>query len=1267
MERLQRHSLHHNLRRNLGRLQPWLLAIALVTFGLIAVPGNAIDGVGPLDVPNPNTNSLQTYCTTNYPGTLAVVISTGGVSNGAINTTVNDGFYLKWRETFTAVAGTINNVEAEILELRVGSAAGTVLQYVAAFSFVGGNDTYRFDIGTPVSSNTVGGVFPADSLKMANFNGNNFTHWGFCAYATLVPVAVSKTVAQGGSGNFVFTVSCTVISKGAAVTWAGYPLEVTVAVVGGGPVTVVSPVSVPVGANCTATEKAGAGDEALYTHEGPQSKATTVTGATFTFTNILRAGKLSFRKTLVGAVVGEPYNFSFSVTCNNPAFNTTFSLPSAAVGVDPLLWISGDVPSGVTCVVTETAATPAGAWAVTGSPTVATAVVAGVTTVTAGVTNTRKLGYFVIAKTTSDGVVAPFTFDVVCGGALVGDDVIVNSGGSSSVLGPYPTGTECTITENPPPSDLYTTGSAQTFIVTESTLALPTIKTFVNTRKTGKLSFTKTISGAVQGEVYSFSFALTCSNSTFNTTFTLPEADADPLTWTSGNIPTFVTCSVSETGSTPTGAWNATGSPTAAVAVVFNTTTSLASITNTHTVGYFVVAKTTNDGVVAPFTFDVTCGGLPVTDILLVNSGSSSGAFGPFSTGTSCTISERPDNPDVYDEGAPQTFMITESSAAAPVVKSFVNTRKTGKLSFTKTISGAVRGEVYSFTFALTCSNATFNTTFTLPEADADPLVWVSGDIPTGVSCTVAETASTPVGAWLILGSPTDSVKVVTNATTALGGITNERHYGSLTITKLVSDGGTGPFTVDYVCKLGTLIVAQGDDVAVSSSVPIVVEGLATQSVCEVTENSAAGYTTTYSVNGGVAVNAPPTGVVITSTRNVVAITNTAIPPKLTLVKVVAKPATSANPATASSWTLSASPSPVVAGTPTVLSETGNVGLTGTWVASDWTCSGTGLTSQSGSNGSTVVLARAAAVSCTITNSLVELRIVKDIAIRVGATCGDDEVWLDSLSLVVASTPLCYRFTITNTGSTLLENVSISDPFLGLVAVPCGATSLAPGASTSCVQSHTASFTAGSVRTNTATANGCASIGTKPCVSHTDTATYVATYQGFTPGFWKNHTATNSNNGWRAVYIRRCIPPLTETSVGAADYWNSPLTAVFPGIGTVVVAKPGDKKTWVTIANYNGTGRPMTMLQSLGLQGGSGDAGANEILLRAATAAWLNACFNETDPTLLIGSTWPQSSATISANTVSALTTKTRADRIVLASLYDLWNNTGTHFIDWSR
>jgi hypothetical protein len=128
-------------------------------------------------------------------------------------------------------------------------------------------------------------------------------------------------------------------------------------------------------------------------------------------------------------------------------------------------------------------------------------------------------------------------------------------------------------------------------------------------------------------------------------------------------------------------------------------------------------------------------------------------------------------------------------------------------------------------------------------------------------------------------------------------------------------------------------------------------------------------------------------------------------------------------------------------------------------------------------------------------------------------------------------------------------------------------------------------------------------------------ATTVGTTQGCTPGYWKNHT----------------------------DNWQefSPSTLV---------------KTPYSAAASTPFGN-LTLAQALALGGGPGVAGAEKILLRAATAALLNAAF---DPLLFPwqrnGSQFrPPLVATVNA----ALSSNDRGTMLTLATWLDNDNNLG--------
>jgi len=106
-------------------------------------------------------------------------------------------------------------------------------------------------------------------------------------------------------------------------------------------------------------------------------------------------------------------------------------------------------------------------------------------------------------------------------------------------------------------------------------------------------------------------------------------------------------------------------------------------------------------------------------------------------------------------------------------------------------------------------------------------------------------------------------------------------------------------------------------------------------------------------------------------------------------------------------------------------------------------------------------------------------------------------------------------------------------------------------------------------------------------------------YWAFTPGFWKNHY--NPSNGHEAWIWTAYANNPTVQSVFDPDNSLTILTTAVPG------------------AKYGALGS-FTLLEALGFKGGSGDAGAAQILLRAGTAALLNASFHEywTDHAMII-------------------------------------------------
>ena len=200
-----------------------------------------------------------------------------------------------------------------------------------------------------------------------------------------------------------------------------------------------------------------------------------------------------------------------------------------------------------------------------------------------------------------------------------------------------------------------------------------------------------------------------------------------------------------------------------------------------------------------------------------------------------------------------------------------------------------------------------------------------------------------------------------------------------------------------------------------------------------------------------------------------------------------------------------------------------------------------------------------------------------------------------------------WSYVVTNTGDVALTAVSVTDN-RGVI-VTCPKTVLAPVESMTCTASGTAM--AGQY-SNIGTATGTPTGGS--AVTATDPSHYngvTVGNQGCTPGYWKNHT-----DSWPATGYS---PSQTVSSVF--------------GQATLYAAGVSD------------------LLSALGFAGGAGAEGAAEILLRAATAALLNASHANVN--------YPAPPSAIIADVNSALGSQDRDGMLVLAAALDADNNLG--------
>ena len=148
-------------------------------------------------------------------------------------------------------------------------------------------------------------------------------------------------------------------------------------------------------------------------------------------------------------------------------------------------------------------------------------------------------------------------------------------------------------------------------------------------------------------------------------------------------------------------------------------------------------------------------------------------------------------------------------------------------------------------------------------------------------------------------------------------------------------------------------------------------------------------------------------------------------------------------------------------------------------------------------------------------------------------------------TIATAGTPITYTFTVTNTGNASLVGVAVTDPLAGLPPVTCVATTLAPGAATTCSATYPATqadVDAGSI-VNTATV-AATTLGGTP-VSDSDTATVVATQTPSVTMLKAAAPASVANAGATVTYT------FSVTNTGNVTLSSVGITDPLPGLGAV--------------------------------------------------------------------------------------------------------------------
>ena len=513
---------------------------------------------------------------------------------------------------------------------------------------------------------------------------------------------------------------------------------------------------------------------------------------------------------------------------------------------------------------------------------------------------------------------------------------------------------------------------------------------FTNDDQAGRLTLVKEVDNGTTGAtatptnwILSASGPTPISGTSGSVTVTNAEVNAGTYTLAESGGPTgYQPSSWSCTGATPTGATVAVPSGGDVTCTITNTAiaprlTLVKQVENGTTGGTATPLDWTLSAT-GPTTISGQSGTLPVTNAAVpvgtYTLAESGGPAGYTASAWTCV-------------GAQVVGAAIQLTTGQQATCTIVNTAVVPRLTLVKQVTNGSGGSAVPRDWLLSAAGAV------TIQGRAGDVAITGAAVPVG-TYTLSESGG-PGGysasSWICTGAaatdPVAGTVTVATGDQATCTITNTDQPATLTLTKVVDPAasGSGRVPADWTLT-ATPVAITGQGPVSGNGDPTTPGGVDAVTVFsgsyDLSESGPAGFTPgTWICQGGVVtgvrVVVPPGGVVECT------ITNTAVTPTLTLVKVVDNGTTGATtPATA--WTLSAAgptpingrtgetavtDAPVGVGTYT-LSESGPTGYT----ASGWVCSGAATSTTS-----TVTLAEGESATCTITNTAVapELTLVK--------------------------------------------------------------------------------------------------------------------------------------------------------------------------------------------------------------------------------------------------------------------------------------------------
>ena len=519
----------------------------------------------------------------------------------------------------------------------------------------------------------------------------------------------------------------------------------------------------PPGTECSISENALAGWTPLTT--SPVVITTDSAGVVdAAFENVRNTGALTINKILEGVPAGTDLDatlFDVTVTCAG-GFTSPTEVITGQISVDAPLTIT-DLPTNAACSAVEA---PDARFATTTS--------GGSTISQLGerIDITNSTSTLSITKTTTGPTTQPidldatFTFDIECTNAagdvlFSGTQPITTSSQSGTWATPatplLPPGTECTVTEQTPPSGWTNTSGLTATITTNSDGIVDAA--FVNDRDAETLTITKVLLGVPDGidlSTVPFDITVTCTNG-----FTVTEhivtgqvSSVSPLGIP--DLPTGAECEVEEASDARFFATYSPANPTGDAA---STTISDGSndVLVVNSTGALIVSKETVVSQTHPidpvdeFTFTVDCGAVYVGDhTLTTDTLTPAGAIGAiFYTdlplipeGTVCSVTELPETPE-WTLTSDRTVTLTATSAD-PVTAQFVNERALGSVAINKLIEApdGVDLSTEEFEVSVACTNGFIGEDpYVLTGTISEVSPFIIDELPYGAECSVEETA----------------------------------------------------------------------------------------------------------------------------------------------------------------------------------------------------------------------------------------------------------------------------------------------------------------------------------------------------------------------------------------------------------------------------------------------------------------------------------------------------------------------------------------------